>query len=432
MTGLFDQVAARWSAIWSGAEPLTAIEAGVALGVGLLGLSTALLVSIWRQGRGTAPLEGKLETVLHGQNRSDSVLREELARNREELERQTKHLREEVGGSIRGVGENVEKRLDDVKGTVDLRLRSLQEENEKKLDQMRSTVDEKLQGTLEKRLGEAFLQVSQRLEAVHKGLGEMQNLAVGVGDLKKVLSNVKTRGTFGETQLQWLLEQTLAPGQWEREVTVRPRSSERVDFAVRMPGADGDNGEPCWLPLDSKFPQEDYLRLVEAQENGDAAAADEAGKALELRIKTEARRMRDKYISPPHTTDFAVLFVPTEGLYAEVLRRPSLAEWLQVECKIMVAGPTNVLALLNSLGMGFRTLAIQKRSSEVWKILGAVKSEFGKFGDILESVDKKLQEASNTISKASTKSRGIERRLGKVEQLPEGEAAALLTPASEE
>ncbi len=432
--GLFDQVAVRWSAIWSGTEPLTALEAGVGLAVALLGVCTVLLVSLVRQGRARplAPLEGKLETMLHGQHRADSVLREELSRNREDLERQTKHLREEVSGSIRGVGETVEKRLDDVKGTVDLRLRSLQEENEKKLDQMRSTVDEKLQGTLEKRLGEAFLHVSERLEAVHKGLGEMQTLAVGVGDLKKVLTNVKTRGTFGETQLEWLLEQTLAPGQWEREVAVRPRSPERVDFAVRMPGGGGEDGEFCWLPMDSKFPQEDYLRLVEAQEQSDPVAAEAAAKALETRIKTEARRMRNKYIHPPNTTDFAVLFVPTEGLYAEVLRRPSLAEWLQVECKVMVAGPTNVLALLNSLGMGFRTLAIQKRSSEVWKVLGAVKSEFGKFGDILESVDKKLQEASNTITKASTKTRVIERRLGKVEELPEAEAAALLLPDGDE
>ncbi len=427
-TGLFDPVAARLAGLWGGTETLTALEAGMALAVGLLAVCTVLLVGLWRQGRRikTEPLESKLETVLHGQQRADSVLREELARNREELERQTKHLREEVGGNIRGVGETVEKRLDDVKGQVDLRLRSLQEENVKKLDQIRATVDEKLQGTLDRRLGEAFQVVSERLEAVHKGLGEMQNLAVGVGDLKKVLSNVKTRGMFGETQLQWLLEQTLAPGQWEREVAVRPRSKERVDFAVRMPGAEGKDGDPCWLPMDSKFPQEDYLRLVEAQERADAPAAAEAGKALEQRIKAEARQLRDKYIQPPHTTDFAVLFVPTEGLYAELLRRPGLSEWLQVECRVMVAGPTNVLALLNSLGMGFRTLAIQKRSAEVWKVLGAVKSEFGKFGDILEKVDKKLQEASNTITRASDKSRTIERRLGKVEELPETEAAELL------
>ena len=432
MTAWIDQVAARAAAAWSGAEPLTALEGGVVLALGLLALCAGLLVALGRRGRRAAsPLEAKLDIVLHGQQRTDAVLREELARNREELERQTKHLREEVGGSIRGVGETVEKRLDDVKGQVDLRLLSLQQGNEQKLDQMRATVDEKLQGVLEKRLGEAFLQVSERLEAVHKGLGEMQSLAIGVGDLKKVLSNVKTRGTFGETQLQWLLEQDLAPGQWEREVAVRPRSSERVDFAVRMPGPDGEGGDPIWLPIDSKFPQEDYLRLVDAQEQGDAAAAGEAGKALEVRIKTEARRLRDKYVHPPHTTDFALLFVPTEGLYAEVLRRPGLAEWLQVECKVMVAGPTNVMALLNSLGMGFRTLAIQKRSAEVWKVLGAVKSEFGRFGEILEKVDKKLQEASNTIHTASAKTRNIERRLGRVEELPEAEAARLVAVVDE-
>ena len=426
MTVLLD----RLTAAWNGVEPLSAVEAGIALAVGLLVLCAVLLVAILRQGRRdpTAPLVGQIESLIRGQQHADLVLREELARSREELGGQTKHLREEVGGSIRGVGETVEKRLDGMRLSIDGRLQTLQDENQKKLEQMRVTVDEKLQGTLEKRLGEAFNQVSKRLESVHQGLGEMQNLAVGVGDLKKVLTNVKTRGSFGETQLEALLEQTLAPGQWEREVKLRPRSQERVDFAVRMPGPDGQEGEPCWLPIDSKFPQEDYARLLEAQEAGDAAAADVASKALEARIRAEARTIRDKYVRPPYTTDFGVLFVPTEGLYAEILRRPGLAESLQLDCKVMIAGPTNILALLNSLRMGFRTLAIQKRSAEVWQVLGAVKTEFGRFGGILDKVQGKLDEASKTITSASSKTRNIERRLGKVEELPEAEAAQLLLP----
>ncbi len=434
LMGLIDRLVAAWS----GAQPLTALETGMVLVAGLLVVCAILLLAVWRQGRrpGQAEAQRKvhdqLEALVRSQQHSDSVLREELARSREELVGQTKNLREEVGGSIRGVGETVEKRLEGVRTVVDGRLQQLQVENQKKLEEMRATVDEKLQGTLEKRLGEAFQQVSQRLEAVHQGLGEMQNLAVGVGDLKKVLTNVKTRGTFGETQLHALLEQTLAPAQWAREVAVHPRAKERVDFGVRMPGAEGSDGDPCWLPIDSKFPQEDYQRLIDAQEQGDATAAEAAAKALELRIRTEARSIRDKYIRPPHTTDFAVLFVPTEGLYAEILRRPGLHESLQSDCKVMVAGPTNIMALLNSLSMGFRTLAIQKRSAEVWKVLGAVKSEFGKFGDILDKVDKKLQEASHTITTASSKSRNIESKLRKVEELPEGEAARLLLPEGDD
>ena len=243
-----------------------------------------------------------------------------------------------------------------------------------------------------------------------------------------MLSNVKTRGTFGETQLESLLEQTLAPSQWQREVQVKKGSAERVDFTVNLPGPEGRENEPVLLPLDAKFPQEDYARLLDAQEAGDPHAAEEAAKALEARIKSEARRLRDKYLNPPMTTDFAVLFLPTEGLYAEVLRRPGLIEWLQRDCAVTVAGPTTVLALLNSLQMGFRSLAIQKRSAEVWKVLGAVKTEFGKFGEILARVDKKLQEASNTIHDASKKSRNIQRRLGKVEALPEHESQPLLLP----
>jgi len=321
------------------------------------------------------------------------------------------------------MNEAVNKRLADS-------LAQLQAENSRKLDEMRTTVDEKLQGTLEKRLGESFKQVGERLEAVHRGLGEMQQLATGVGDLKRVLTNVKSRGTWGEIQLGALLEHVLAPDQYGHNVAPRPGSAERVEYAVRLPGLDDASG-PVWLPIDAKFPQEDYQRLVEAQERGDPAAAEEAGKALETRIKQEARRIRDKYVHPPDTTDFAVLFLPTEGLYAETLRRPGLAEWLQRECRVTPAGPTTLSALLNSLQMGFRTLAIQKRSGEVWKLLGAVRTQFGQFHGLLEKVEKKLEEASKTVGDARGKTRHIEKRLGRVDQLPEAEAAAWLAPGDE-
>ena len=418
----------RLASAMAGGEPLSALEGGLVLTAGLLAACAVLLVVVVVRSRRdpAAALATQLEALRQSAERTDRILREELARSRADLAGQTRDLREEVGGSVRGVGETVEKRLDLVRGSIDLRLRSLQEENQKKLDEMRATVDEKLQGTLEKRLGEAFQQVSERLEAVHKGLGEMQTLAIGVGDLKRVLTNVKNRGSFGETRLESLLDQTLAPSQWEAQVQVKRGSAERVDFAVRMPGGEDEEGAPLWLPIDAKFPQEDYERLLDAHARGDAAAEDEAVRALETRIKTEARTIRDKYLNPPRTTDFAVLFLPTEGLYAEVLRVAGLADWLQRECRVTVAGPTTLLALLNSLQMGFRTLAIQKRSAEVWKVLGAVKTEFGKFGGILDKVEKKLQEASNTITDASAKSRNIERKLGKVQELPEGEASHLL------
>jgi DNA recombination protein RmuC len=425
---------ARIADVWSGVAPLTALEAGVALTVGMLGICGALLAVLVARSRGgdertsakvVSELGSRLDSIQQTQHNSERSVREELARNREEFSNGTRHLREEVGNTIRSMSEGVQKNLKDVQDTMYLQLQAMRGENEKKLEQMRTTVDEKLQGTLEKRLGEAFKQVSERLESVHKGLGEMQTLAVGVGDLKKVLSNVKSRGTYGEGQLETLLDQTLAPTQWQKQVQVKRNSQERVDFGVRLPGAEGSDGEPVWLPLDSKFPQEDYLRLVDAQER---AAADEviaAGNALEQAVLVQARSIRDKYVSPPTTTDFAVMFLPTEGLYAEVLRRPGLAERLQRDCRVTLAGPTTVLALLNSLQMGFRTLAIQKRSSEVWKVLGAVKTEFTKFGDILENVEKKLEQASKTIGTAKSKTRNIERKLGKVEELPEEAAAGL-------
>lgn len=292
-----------------------------------------------------------------------------------------------------------------------------------KLEQIRATVDEKLHSTLEKRLGDSFRLVSERLEMVHKGLGEMQTLASGVGDLKRVLTNVRSRGTFGEVQLAALLEQVLTSGQYDKNVATVPGSSERVEFAVRLPGRDGDHSV-VYLPIDAKFPQEDYLRLQEAYEAGDLAALEESRKALRTRIVAEARTICAKYLAPPHTTDFALLFVPTEGLYAEALRLPGLVEELQQSCRVVLAGPTTLYAVLNSLQMGFQTLAIERRSSEVWKVLGAVKTEFGRFGESLAAVKKKLLEASNKIEASETRTRVMERRLRDVEELPTAEAHA--------
>lgn len=437
---------------------VAAIAAGV-LSLVLMGFGFAA----WRRLRASADrsvaLDERLAQLEQASQRADTSLREELARSRDEAAGAARHLREEVAASVKGLGDTLAntsavsaaaqkeqldsfqkqlhlqgesnaKRIGELSTSVSDGLGKIREESGKKLDEMRSTVDEKLQGTLEKRLGEAFQQVSERLEAVHKGLGEMQTLAVGVGDLKKVLTNVRSRGAFGEVQLESLLEQVLAPGQFERQVAVRPRSSERVDFAVRLPGR-GDDDDPVWLPIDAKFPQEDYERLLDALERGDKAGAETAARALEARIKTEARSVRDKYVAPPHTTDFAILFLPTESLYAELLRRPGLVDWLQRECRVTLAGPTTCLALLNSLQMGFRTLAIQKRSTEVWKLLGAVRTQFGAFGNVLEKVDKKLQEASNHIHDASKRTQQIEKRLKKVEEIPEEEARELLPELAE-
>ncbi|MEL6547842.1 MAG: DNA recombination protein RmuC, partial [Myxococcota bacterium] len=316
-----------------------------------------------------------------------------------------------------------EQRLEGLRVTLEKQLRFLQEDNNKKLDEMRQTVDEKLQGTLEKRLGESFKLVSEQLEQVHKGLGEMQHLATGVGDLKKVLSNVKTRGIWGEILLENLLEQLLTPEQYGKEVALKSGSRERVDFAIRLPGT---GEETVWLPIDAKFPKEDYERLVDASEKGDVEGVELAAKQLEARVKAMAKSLSEKYIEPPLTTDFAILFLASEGLYAEVLRRPGLVEQLQRNYRITLAGPTTLAALLNSLQMGFRTLAIQQRSSEVWTLLGAVKTEFGRFGDVLTSVKKKLTEASNHIDKASVRTRAIEKKLKDVEEMPSIEARAMI------
>jgi DNA recombination protein RmuC len=321
--------------------------------------------------------------------------------------------------------------MDTLRHAIETRLAAIQTDNNQKLELMRQTVDEKLHNTLEQRLGESFKLVSDRLEQVHKGLGEMQTLASGVGDLKKVLSNVKVRGTWGEVQLDNLLDQILSADQYAKNVATRPKSSERVEFAIKLPGRDADDSV-VWLPIDAKFPLEDYQKLVEAQEMGDLTTMEDAGRALENRIKAEAKTIRDKYIEPPYTTDFGLLFLPIEGLYAEVIRRPGLSDFLQREYRVTLTGPTTLTAILNSLQMGFRTLAIEKRSSEVWQVLGAVKTEFGKFGDVLAKTKKKLDEARNSIDQAETRTRVIDRKLRQVESLPATAARGLLDDLTED
>jgi DNA recombination protein RmuC len=328
------------------------------------------------------------------------------------------------------LGEANARRLAEVRQTLETQLAQLQSSNAAKLDEMRTTVDEKLQTTLQARLGESFKQVAERLEQVHKGLGEMQSLAQGVGDLKHLLTNVKTRGMFGEAQLAGLLEQVLVPDQYATQVATRPGSKHMVDFAIKLPGTGGGE-QPLWLPIDAKFPNEDYERLLDAQGRADAEGAEAAGKALEARIRLEARSIAEKYIEPPHTTDFAILFLPTEGLYAEVLRRPGLMEGLQREHRITLAGPTTLLAMLSSLHMGFRTLALEKRSSEVWQVLGAVKTEFGKFGDVLAKVKSQTETVLKTLDSAEVRSRAMGRVLKQVEALPEPQARVLLPADSD-
>ncbi len=399
-------------------------------------------------------MTAQLVVLQNNMDRLERGLKEELGRNREELGFNSKALREEVSRSLVQFNESVlnrmnenirtqisqmesfaqqlqtltsanEGRMDKMREAVDTQLKAIQEDNGKKLEEIRKTVDEKLHETLEKRLGESFKVVSDRLEQVHKGLGEMQTLASGVGDLKRVLTNVKTRGIWGEIQLGNLLEQVMTPDQYAQNVATIPGSNDRVEFAIKLPGKDKE-GTIVWLPIDAKFPQEDYQRLLDAQEQGNVVATEEAGKALENRIKSEAKDIATKYISVPHTTEFGILFLPTEGLYAEVLRRPGLFDLLMREYKVVISGPTTLAAFLNSLQMGFRTIAIERRSSEVWSLLGAVKTEFGKFGDLLDKTGKKLREAGNTIEDASRRSRAIERKLKDVQELPQGEAFELL------
>jgi DNA recombination protein RmuC len=323
------------------------------------------------------------------------------------------------------VSESNARRMTEIRQTLEVQLTQLQSTNAAKLDEMRATVDEKLQSTLQARLGESFKQVAERLEQVHKGLGEMQTLAQGVGDLKHLLTNVKTRGMFGEAQLEALLEQVFVPDQYAAQVATIPGSKNVVDFAIRLPGRSHD-GAPLWLPIDAKFPNEDYERLLDAQGRADVLGAEAAGKALELRIRLEAKSLNEKYVEPPYTTDFAILFLPTEGLYAEVLRRPGLMESLQRDHRVTLAGPTTLLAILSSLQMGFRTLALEKRSSEVWQVLGAVKNEFGKFGDVLAKVKAQTETVLKTLDSAQVRSRAMDRALKKVEALPDTQAQTLI------
>jgi DNA recombination protein RmuC len=412
-------------------------------------------------------LEARLVGIEHASERGERQVRDELSRVRQEQAQQGTALRAELGEvlssqgtSVRGVVTGLatltqdrlqavqdtiqiltttnedrigalsaanEQRLEQLRVTVESRLDALQRDTSGKLDQMRATVEEKLQSTLERRLGESFRQVSDRLEQVHRGLGEMQTLATGVGDLKKVLSNVKTRGTWGEVQLGTLLEQGLAPEQFAANVATREGSGERVEFVIKLPGRD-EEAPALLLPIDAKFPLEDYQRLVDAAEAGDLAGSEAAGQALELRLRNAARDIRDKYINPPRTTDFAILFLPTEGLHAEVLRRTALVERLQREFRVTVAGPTTLWAFITSLQMGFRTLAIQRRSGEVWELLGRVKADFARFGDALSAVQKKLQEASHKIDEAQKGTRRIQRTLSDVEELRAGDDSPPVLP----
>jgi DNA recombination protein RmuC len=413
---------------------------------GLTGLAAGVLIAIavlmlMRRREFLA----RFEAFERTQERGERLAREEAARAREESGNAAKAQREELTVALQKLGEtnlrsiaeiggilktqletvasqtgklteSNEARLESLRSIVDARLKQLQDDNSQQIEKMRATVDEKLQGTLEKRLGESFKLVSDRLERVHQGLGKMQQLASDVGGLQRVLTNVKTRGGWGEVQLGSLLEQMLTPEQFARNVKTREGSGENVEFAIKLPGP--ENGGPLWLPIDAKFPVEDYQRLIAAQEAADPIATEEALKSLETQLRKSAKDICSKYINPPRTTDFALMFLPTEGLYAEAIRRIGLSEQMQRECRVIFAGPTTLAALLNSFQMGFRTLAIQKRSSEVWGLLAAVRTEFGKFGSLLEGVKKKLEQASNQIDEVTRKSRTIEKRLNRVEELP--------------
>jgi DNA recombination protein RmuC len=354
-------------------------------------------------------------------------LREQLEGNGGQLKIQLSIIQESVAQQLTGLTQAGQQSAEQLRTALNERLSAIQADNATKLEEMRKTVDEKLHATLELRLGQSFQLVSERLEQVHRGLGEMQTLAIGVGDLKRVLTNVKTRGTWGEVQLEALMEQILTPEQFQKNVATRPGSNERVEIAIRLPGRADDS--PVWLPIDAKFPVEDYQRLLDAHERADVEQVEVSAKALEMRIRAEAKTIREKYIEPPHTTDFALMYLPTEGLYAEVLRRPGLAEAMQREHRVVISGPSNLAALLNSLQMGFRTLVIEKRSSEVWTLLGAVKTEFGKFGDVISATQKKLEAATNQFGEVGIRSRAIERKLRDVAALPLIEDASPQLPA---
>jgi DNA recombination protein RmuC len=355
--------------------------------------------------------------------------RQELSQNltqfQQTLTEQLALMQANMNSQLLALGEGNTRRMAEVRETLDQQLQHMQQTNVAKLDEMRQTVDEKLQSTLEARLSESFKQVAERLEQVHNGLGEMKNLAQGVGDLQRVLNNVKTRGIFGEVQLEALLEQVLTIEQYSKQVETKPRSNQRVDFAIKLPGR-SDDGASVWLPIDAKFPREDYERLLDAQDRADVAGAEAAAKAMENRIRQEAKSIAESYLAPPHTTDFAILFLPVEGLYAEVLRRPGLMDLLQRDYRVTLAGPTTLLAILNSLHMGFRTLALEKQASEVWKVLGAVKTEFDRYGEWVAKVREQVQKAADTLDRADTRSKQMRRVLKGVEALPEAEALARL------
>lgn len=355
---------------------------------------------------------------------------EDAQRARREGAEQQQRFADGLGARLKELSDRNAQTIAELRMQVESQLKTMQADNAQKLEQMRATVDEKLQSTLETRLGESFRLVSERLEAVQRGLGEMQQLASDVGSLQKVLTNVKRRGTFGETQLGALLEDVLVAEQYAANVATIPGSSERVEFAIRMPGPQA--GGQVWLPIDAKFPREDYEKLVDAQEAANAEAVQVAGQALERRIRDEARKIREKYVAPPHTTDFALLFLPTEGLYAEAIRRPGLFDGVQREHRVTLVGPTTLLAVLNALQMGFRSLAIEKRSSEVWQTLGAVKDEFGKFATVLERATMQLDTVQNSIKKAGVRTRAIERKLRGVESLPSDDAPRMLSLEDEE
>ncbi len=402
-----------------------------------IGLVNALLLVVLLRRSGSGNQDDAQSQALA----QSLALQQSMLNVQDKLERVERELRFEITESSRGGRQELTQTLASfqqsqvqqlslmqttISDTLNQQLQQLQKSNADKLDEMRRTVDEKLQTTLEKRLSESFKQVAERLEQVHNGLGQMQKLADGVGSLQRVLTNVKTRGMFGEVQLEALLEQVLTVEQYAKQVETKPRSNQRVDFAIRFPGRGGADGEPVWLPIDAKFPREDYERLLDAHDRADTVAAEVYAKALETRIRTEAKSIAESYLAPPHTTDFAILFLPIEGLYAEVLRRPGLMDSLQRDYRVTLAGPTTLLAMLNSLHMGFRTLALEQQASEVWKVLGAVKTEFERYGDWVEKVREQVQKAADTLDRADTRSRQMRRALKNVEALPDAEAQALL------
>ena len=424
----------------------------------LICLAIIIALQLWQSRRSAvdlSPLASKLDVLQNLQERTDRSVRDEIAKFRVEIQVQAHQERAELSGSLKSFGDSVQKSMAEIAGLqrcqlegfaaqlallttmneqkmeavrliVDEKLKQIQQDNSRQLDRMRETVDEKLQSTLEKRLGESFKQVSERLEQVHQGLGDMRNLAADVGDLGKVLKNVKLRGTWGEVQLGALLEEMLAPEQYAKNVKIHEHGNDFVEFAIKLPGQGNLQSDHVLIPVDAKFPVEDYSRLLDAQEKADTAAADDAAKQLETSIKKAAKDISQKYLAPPKTTDFGIMFLPSEGLYAEIIRRTALVQLLQREYHIIVSGPSTFAAFLNSLQMGFRSLAIQKRSGEVWKVLGEIKTAFGKFGDTLDAVHKRLEQATNSVDDARKKSKTIRSKLRSMEVLPDASAEVLL------